>query len=371
VLVRRRATNCAAAVAALLTPDASAARRIAAISTLGTIGGPDQLAVLIAAAQDADMAVAGAARNALAACPHPGMPAAIGQHLASASEPARTRLALAGAVHRVEAALTHLIPLAGTTGDQAEQARTMLGRHAGPNQYAALARLITAGNGDDGIERMWSELLKRSVDQEAATRILITTHDASRGPARATCMRLLGGIGSSAALATVVKDLHDSDATTVDAAVRALANWSEVEAVPQLLAIATTRDDQTHRTLALRGIVRLAEKPGRTTAQQLDTLRQAWTAVKRPDDVRLLLGAVGRIPSLDALALLEPRIADAAVQDEAVTAWLGIARALDKAKQKTQAVQALDRLIAATSGPLQERAQAEKALLAGNGKGKK
>jgi HEAT repeat protein len=141
-------------------------------------------------------------------------------------------------------------------------------------------------------------------------------------------LRALEAVGGSRALEAVRRAAADPDATVRDTAVGALCNWSSPEAAPDLIKIAKSGENSTHRLLALRGLIRLANDESVPAERRLAWCADSQPLITRDDERRQWLGALGSIPSPQALSLIAPRIGDSAVNEEACSAAVAVARKL-------------------------------------------
>jgi HEAT repeat protein len=138
---------------------------------------------------------------------------------------------------------------------------------------------------------------------------------------RVRLIGLLGMMGDPAALPVLRSALKDREADVVDAAVRAMAAWPTGAAREDLMALARDLRDETHRLLAIRGLIRTIG---------LDTYRDARAAVAdlrlaagfawRSDERKLVLGVLGRFPCVEALDLARSFLQDPSVKAEAQAA---------------------------------------------------
>jgi HEAT repeat protein len=166
----------------------------------------------------------------------------------------------------------------------------------------------------------------------------------TRGVIRASLIRVLGRIGGSRALEAIRGEWRDSDADVADAAVRALANWPTTDVIDDLLEIARVSVNDTHRVLALRGYVRLVRLPSdRTPAETFQKLEAAMALASRPDEKKLVLGALAEVRHIDALMMADMCLGDEALRDEAAVTMLAIARAL-AAEQRDAALAAIEKV---------------------------
>jgi len=146
------------------------------------------------------------------------------------------------------------------------------------------------------------------------------------GARRAALLGVLSGVGGADALAVVVKDTVSNDKDTKEAAVRALASWPEMGAAAPLLALAGKSDNKTHRTLAIRGYIRLISlASNRTAAQTVKLFAKVLTAAPGPAEKKTVFGALARVRTVEAMALAMEYLGDPELQEEAAMAAVKIA----------------------------------------------
>jgi HEAT repeat protein len=146
---------------------------------------------------------------------------------------------------------------------------------------------------------------------------------------RADLLRVLGKIGDDSALAMVRAALSDADATVVDAAARALADWPTVTARDDVLAVAQGSQILNHRVLAIRAYVRMVGlEPYRAPAAATADLVKILALSPRPEEEKLVLGTLGRFPCKASLKAAESLLGDPDVAAEAKLAADRIRRAL-------------------------------------------
>jgi hypothetical protein len=107
-----------------------------------------------------------------------------------------------------------------------------------------------------------------------------------------------------------------------------MADWPDARAAQPLLDLVKSATNETHRTLALRGYVRLLRltEDGDATAtvrKYADVLALAHS----PEAKKLVLGGLANLDHPEALRLACEQLADAAVRSEAAVAAVKIARA--------------------------------------------
>lgn len=118
--------------------------------------------------------------------------------------------------------------------------------------------------------------------------------------------------------------LADGNAEVRDAAVRSLSEWPDAALAGELLELAHSSADRTHKVLALRDYVRMAG----TSQNPAAMYAHAMELAERPEDKKLVLGGLGNADSAQALALVEQYLTDEQFQAEAALAAVQIASRL-------------------------------------------
>ena len=105
---------------------------------------------------------------------------------------------------------------------------------------------------------------------------------------------------------------------------RSLSEWPDAAPAEELLELAHSSADRTHKVLALRGYIRMAGMSENPTAMYVGAMMLA----ERPEDKKLVLGGLGNADSAQALALVEQYLKDEQLQAEAALAAVQIASRL-------------------------------------------
>jgi len=182
----------------------------------------------------------------------------------------------------------------------------------------------------------------------------------ANSPQRCSILRAMGRIGGETAFATIRTALSDSDPAVQDTAVRVASDWGDETMSADLLKLAKAAPSPAQRILGLRGYVRLARSESRGAEDRLSMFREVLAVAERPEEKKLVLGALGGVRSTTALNLVEPYLADPALKSEAQAAYLRLAQAVagdDPARART----ALLKLVQSAEDPAL-RQQAQEAL---------
>ena len=120
------------------------------------------------------------------------------------------------------------------------------------------------------------------------------------------CIGLLPRIGDNSMLPLLRTSLDDADPEVFDAAVRALAAWPTAAARDDVFRLARDSRGETHRLLAIRGLVRIIElERYRDPEAAVADLRQAAGFSWRPEEQLLVLAALAQFPCKAALELAQ------------------------------------------------------------------
>ncbi len=154
-------------------------------------------------------------------------------------------------------------------------------------------------------------------------------------------LRLLPRCGDAQALVVLKAAQQDSSAPVRETAVRALAEWPDASAWDVLVGIYRQGSTEALRSVALRGLVRLAgEGNAHPDSKLMDQYRQLLSASRGDADLKLILGALGAAAHPDALQLASPLLANAGIRPEAEAAVRKIAESI-KAQHPEAAQEAL------------------------------
>ena len=328
--------------------------RIAALHALGKLGDRSTALLLAERAAGAEGDEQNAARRSLERLAGEGVDETMLTALDAAEPTVRVELIRALGARRHTPALPKLF-IAAADRDESVQvaAFNVLSDFAGERDLPALVRLLIGAGGEVARAAAEAAVVSTCSRIEDAGRrvepVLATLRD-SRGAARGSLIRVLGRLGGAKALDAIRAARAADDADVQDAAIRALAKWEDAEVIPDLLQIAQTTSDQTHRVLALRGYVRLVRLPSeREPAETLSMLEQAMTLAERPEEKRLVLAGIADVPHLDALRMVEPYLSEEVLHDEAAIAMLSVAQALS-AEHRDEALAAIDRVRVLSAG---------------------
>jgi HEAT repeat protein len=331
--------------------------RVAAIRAIAEIGNPSATSVLIGLLGDSKQPVAEAAQESLAALQGKEVDAAIMQMLADGTSERRLIAMDLIVRRRMSSAIPALLDVArGSDAKLRIAAVKKLGELAGPDQLPGLFDLLgKAGSPEDleATEQTLGAVCLKAADPAACVGQVEARLAQSQPAQKCALVRVLGAVGGKKALEAVRAAVSDSNAEVHAAAIRALGNWSSVDAADDLLGLAKTAGSPSDKMICLRGYLRLAGQTDVPLDKRLAMCRQAAPLAQKDDEKKLLLAALGTIASVEALDAIAPYLDDAATKEEAATSTVDIADKLlkekDSAKVAPKLVEPLTKAAQATA----------------------
>lgn len=325
ILAERRATAARGAVTVLAAAQDETVRA-AALTALGSLGDATSVPLLLQAAADKKNVTHSAAENALTQLAAPGLDEAFNKAIATGTSGERIAAINAAAARAQASALPAICAALRDADDSVRTAAAKaVGKVGTAEGYPQLVALLGELQGAE-LESAVAAVGRRLPDTNArlAPLLALLKHDGVAAATQAAVLRTLAGIGGDEALAAVRERLTSKDVALQDAAVRALCDWPDGAALKDLAQLVQSDADATHKTIALRGVCRLAP----TADRGVNWLAGLKAALKTADEKRQWLGALGMIHSAEALALAGGMLPDSEVKTEAALAMAQIDKPL-------------------------------------------
>ncbi len=321
--------------AAVKSPDAAVrAEALRMLGPLGDAGSVELLAARAAASAGDEQRIA---RESLAVLTGPGVDEAVLAGVGRALEPAEKAEYLSAIADRRIAAGKDALLAAALDPERKIRLAALRGLRemTEPAEIPVLIGVLTKLSDEterdefgDVIAAVAGRIPASAGPSAAVTRVY---GDAKAPGEKAALIAVLGKIGDDPSLPLVRQALGDAEAGVRDAAVRAAAAWPTAAARYDVLRIARTSPDATHRVLALQGVIRMVGlEPYQEPAAAVSVLKEALSLAGRPDEKRLALAALGRFPCPEGSALAESLASDPEVGGEAEIAAGRIRKALGK-----------------------------------------
>ena len=298
--------------------------RVAAIEALGSVGDASCVGLLVklASAGGAQQAVARASLRRLSGT---GSEEALIASLRSGDAKVRIEVIRALTARRSTQAVGALAKAA--SDDDASVRREAIGAMgslAGEKDLPRLVALLIKPKepGDrPAIEQAIGTAFLAIEDRQKRAAGVLAAMNGATDEIKPMLLRLLGRAATPKALAAVRAAMTDPNAEVSSTAVRTLAGWPDASVADEILTLARTSTNATHKVLFLRGYVRMAGMSSSPTAMYI----KAMDLAKRPDDKKLVLAGLGSASSGEALRIAMRYVKDAQLRDEAALAAVQIA----------------------------------------------
>jgi HEAT repeat protein len=241
---------------------------------------------------------------------------------------------------------------------------------AGPQDISALIELQLAAAGNDRGELEKTVVVvahKTPEDKGQSQAVLAALPSTEDVEAKCSLLSVLGKIGDEAALPVLRDALGDKEDKIKDAAVRALSDWPTAAPAADLLKVAQTSENQVHKTLALRGYVRLAGlKSNRPAEETMKMYKDAMSLAADVSEKKMVLSGLGSTDSFEAMEMASSYLDDKELKDEAEAAVVKIAeeRVKNSPRVSAQTRDILQKVIDGTTND-SVREQAQKLLKQG------
>ncbi len=332
---------------AQVTGSQDKAVKLAALKALGTLGGPENVSMLVGllAAEDAD--VAAAAAQTLVDMQGEEIDAALATSFAGFIGPVRVKVLELLTNRRAG----QTVPLAVQSLNDKDAALRIAGLHAlqrrgGPNEAPGIIALLLK-NGDPAERAAMQSALSAIGVRTGEPMVPVVLGAMKDAPVevRVMFLQIIAQIGGAQALETVLAGLNETNEPYRAEALNLLSTWTTMDAAPHLRKLAESAD-LSQQVLGLRGYVRLAQAEA-SVDKKAAMLNDAMGLAKRPDEKKLVLSAWGALAAPQSLAALLPQLDDPAVKSEAALAVINVAVQLGKQgpEGKTLGINALNAVL--------------------------
>jgi len=306
------------------------AHRIALRRTPEPVRATDVLSALLAVLETDQAEEVKAVQDALLRTPGDEVLAAAAAVLPEVPAPSRVALLQVLAGRRARA---HLEVVFTATRDENEGVRVAafqaLGVLASGDSLPRIVDLLfqaPEGAEQEAARQALVRVCQRNPDAEARAEPVLAALGQTPGAQRTLLLEVLRQLGGGKALQAVLADTQSPDPDVQDAAVRALAEWPEASAAPELLNLARNAPREKHQVMALRGYVRLVGLPSdRPAGETVRMYQEALATARRPDEKRLVLAGLSAVRTVESLRVVATCLDDEALRAEAAAAAVQIA----------------------------------------------
>ena len=352
--LNQRGDPAAAGAVAPLAASPETAVRVAAVTALGSLADAEVVPVLLNAAASPDVAVQKAGREALLLLSRGDVTASLLAGLSSTQAGLQAEVIRALSGRADTTAVPRLLELA-SRGDSATRVACLraLAALADQGQVDALTQLVLRAESaperqeaQHALETICLRVQASGGRIEYAPLLQALAADGRNPEGRAALLPVCSLFVDPQVRAAMRTALKDPEPRVRDAAIRAVCDSRDPEFLPDLLALARGTRETSHRALAIRGYVRLVTDengPRATGKSAVELLQPLLALATRPEEKRVVLAGLATAPDLQALELVKPMLAQAAVKEEAAQAILLIVPAIAGAhpQETKEALQAV------------------------------
>ena len=212
------------------------------------------------------------------------------------------------------------------------------------------------------VEKGLLTLCRRLGDAKLYLPALKNAFAESKAEAKPSLLKAVALAGSQEALDMEVAAWKNEGDTVKEAALRTLAEWPNVAALPTLRDIAATTEKPLLQVLAFRGCVRLIPMQNKKNAEKADDMAAMVGLAKRVDERKLAVGAIGNLTDAKSLTYLLDYLKDDELKGEAASAIVNLSEKL----RGGECVAPLRQIMPLLNDKQKERAQACLALISEN-----
>lgn len=286
--------------------------RQTAFIALGQAGNASIIPALLVALETAPGDERRLIAESLIRLPGEGVDEALAAAFSKSAPAVQRELVRALAAREARGAIPALLAVAGSSdaGLRAE-AGAAIGRLGDIRLCSALIAMIESS--PDGAGAALAAICRR----EGSVQPLLEAMAGAPPPKQALLLAVLGSTGGPQALDSLYAATKSEDGGVRVAAVRALAAWNGAEAFDVLVALTAAAGDPAGRTLAARGVARLAPQVSDRSPGQLAETLAAVLERAAVNEKKALLGALGKIGGPAALKVVEGCANDPALAAEA------------------------------------------------------
>lgn len=339
--------------------------RAAALAVLGRLGGPADVASLVAALA-ADGPQRDAASRGLMEIAGPAAAEAIRTAAAQAPVAARPAVIDILAERRDRQSLP-LLAAAAVDDDAAVRRAAMkaLARFGGAAEIPAMMNSLLMATGDDrkAAELAIAAACTTGLDATRATTAAVAGYEAADEAARATLLPALARVGGPQVMAIVEAML--ADPAQRPRGLDALSKWPDATVKDRLLDLVGTTNNPEERDLLLGTLIRIAPLPDNklNDGEKLELLKRTMGLCQRTADKARVLERANAIRTIETFRFVVPFLDDPALAEPACASIVELAhhqKLRDAHKQEFTA--ALDKVLRTTKNEeLVERATRYKA----------
>ncbi len=346
------------AVLELLAASQSESVRVAAIASLGKLGEPADLPLLIKLLSEKSDAERAAARSSLTQIRGATISAKLAGDSATAAPAVRAALIDVLAVRRARDESPTLI--AASVDDNAQvrsAAMSALGRIGRPEQLAEmLPGVLKAEKGGerDAAERNVALVCSRIENEDLRGEAVIKALESVSAAQIDQLLSMIGRVGGKKLINFVAGIATGEDIARRKLGIDALSKWPDAAVADKLLEITNKATDPAERSQAFQGYVKIsATRDNRSDKQRLDRMKQAMSIAKTPEEESLVLNRCRTAYDVETVRFVLPYVEQPQFAQLACETIVEIAHHREvREPHKAEFDKALDKVIETSKDPV-------------------
>ncbi len=196
----------------------------------------------------------------------------------------------------------------------------------GPNTTAYQGDVLQTING----------IINASSEKEVAADILLEYYNKQDNKQKQLFIDTLALTGSGKVLKVLFQAVNGNDMELKDNVLRVLGNWPNHAAASGLLDAVKNIKDPKLQVRAIRGYIRIIRQMRMDAGTKMNMAKNVLPFVTRLDELKLWIGAVGRIDSKTALPMVAPYLEKEETCEDACSAIIGISRQINMNDKEVQ-----------------------------------
>ena len=167
-------------------------------------------------------------------------------------------------------------------------------------------------------------LCQKNEDVQKRAAPLLSAYGSASTAQKISIVKLLPAIGGKGAFQVVLAGTKSADSKMQDAAIRALAQWKDAEALNAQFTLASNTEAMNYHVMNLKAYIDLVAGPGVRAQDKVAHFVKAMSIARRPDEKKQAISKLALIRTDQALAVVSPFVGDIVLGPEASLAVVNI-----------------------------------------------
>lgn len=203
---------------------------------------------------------------------------------------------------------------------------------AGESHITGLVNLLKKSESDrdrDELEKSIVIMAKRNDLNDSAGEKIINHLGSMKSASKQTAIQILGKLGYGPSYASLIDFLNHDEKDIRKSAIKALSEWNNDSPLSTLFGVTENATIQSHKTLALRGIIRLIGlESDRSTEATNELYKRAMSLATNAQEKKAVLSGLSNVMSITAFQMAETYLPLSDLKAEAASSCISIANGI-------------------------------------------